>query len=98
MSDPTNQPTPDDDALRRLGVRHVLERAADGTVSPRDLGGQPAPAPDAAVPSLQPIPECSDCVGRREEVGRYCQELGYPPGRPLFFKNPGGGYCYCLCP
>ena len=98
MSDSTSRHTHDDDTLRQLGVPHVLERAADGTVTPRALGGEPASPPDAAALALQSIPECSDCAGRREEVGRYCHELGYPPGHALIFKNPGGGLCYCRCP
>jgi hypothetical protein len=80
-----------------MGVRHVIERADDGTVTPRDLGGQPADPPDAAALS-QSIPECSDCASRRETIGSMCHELDYPPGHLLILQNPGGRVCFCRCP
>ena len=96
MSDSTNRGTHDDETLRRMGVRYVIERAGDGTVTPRDLG-EPTPATDAAALSLQLPPECPDCSRWQEEIDETCA-LFNDGGHSIVYLDLDGRRCVCRCP
>ena len=98
MSDSTSRHTHDDDTLRRMGVRYVIQRAANGTVTPRALGGQAAAAPEATALSLQSLPVCRDCAKWQEELDIYCAELNDGGRHAIIYEEPDGRRCACWCP
>ena len=99
MSDPTRPSVPDDDTLRRLGVRHVLERAEDGTVSPRALGGEPADPPTPGAMAGAGIKPCTDCMEKKKAkwLREWCRSEHLPPGQHVITVLSSGEYCYCVC-
>jgi hypothetical protein len=99
MSDPTRGNTPDDDMLRRLGVRHVVERAADGTVTPRALGGEPADAPTPDALGAAGIKPCTDCMEKKKAkwLREWCRSEGFPRGYHVITVVGPKQYCYCAC-